>query len=80
MAQLLAVFGKQALSTALLLSNTSVLMDSLSERELEVLRLLADRLVIAVETARKHIENIYSKLDAHSRWEAIKRAEEIALL
>lgn len=64
-------------------------VDQLSERELEVLRLLADglesgeiadRLIIAVETARKHIKNIYSKLDVHSRWEAIKRAEELRLL
>jgi LuxR family transcriptional regulator, maltose regulon positive regulatory protein len=63
--------------------------DVLSERELEVLRLLADglesneiaeRLVIAVDTARKHIKNIYSKLDVHSRWEAIKAAEAHNLL
>lgn len=64
-------------------------LEPLSERELEVLRLLADglesgeiaeRLIIAVETARKHVKNIYSKLDVHSRWEAIKRAEEFDLL
>jgi LuxR family maltose regulon positive regulatory protein len=64
-------------------------LEPLSERELEVLRLLADglesgeiaeRLIIAVETARKHIKNIYSKLDVHSRWEAVKRAEELDLL
>ena len=63
--------------------------DRLSERELEVLRLLADglesneiaeRLFIAVDTARKHIKNIYSKLDVHSRWEAIKHAEMYNLL
>jgi LuxR family transcriptional regulator, maltose regulon positive regulatory protein len=63
--------------------------DALSERELEVLTLLADglesneiaeRLVIAVDTARKHIKNIYSKLDVHSRWEAIKVAETYKLL
>ena len=65
------------------------LADALSARELEVLRLLADglesneiaeRLVIAVDTARKHIKNIYSKLDVHSRWEAIKHAEAYDLL
>lgn len=63
--------------------------DTLSERELEVLRLLADglesneiaeRLVIAVDTARKHIKNIYGKLDVHSRWEAIKHAQTFNLL
>jgi len=56
---------------------------------LEVLRLLAEglesneiaeRLVIAVDTARKHIKNIYSKLGVHSCWEAIKHAEAYRLL
>lgn len=64
-------------------------IENLSERELEVLRLLAEglnsgdiaeRLNIAVETARKHIKNIYAKLDVHNRWQAIKRAEELTLL
>lgn len=63
--------------------------DTLSERELEVLHLLADglesneiaeRLFIAVDTARKHIKNIYSKLGVHSRWEALKHAQEYNLL
>ena len=61
----------------------------LTPRELEVLRLLAEglesseiaeRLFIAVDTARKHIKNIYSKLGVHSRWEAIKHAEAYNLL
>jgi LuxR family transcriptional regulator, maltose regulon positive regulatory protein len=65
------------------------LPEPLSERELEVLRLLADdlssneiaeRLIIAVETARKHVKNIYGKLAVHSRSEAIRRSREIGLL
>jgi LuxR family maltose regulon positive regulatory protein len=66
-----------------------VLVEPLSERELEVLYLLADelssnqiaeRLIIAVETARKHIKNIYSKLDVHSREEAVRRGRALGLL
>ncbi len=65
------------------------LLDPLSEREIEVLRLLAadlsspeiaDELTIAVSTVRSHIKNIYSKLNAHSRYEAVVRAKEWQLL
>ena len=65
------------------------LFDPLSEREIEVLRLLtthlsrreiAGQLCISVNTARFHIKNIYSKLGAHSRSDAIHRAEELKLL
>ena len=88
-ARLLAAMGKRDLSPAPTRRTVGHLADALSQRELEVLRLLADglesneiaeRLVIAVDTARKHIKNIYSKLDVHSRWEAIKHAEEYSLL
>jgi LuxR family transcriptional regulator, maltose regulon positive regulatory protein len=87
-ARLLAALGQYSAPTPVRRS-VLPLGDALTERELEVLCLLADglesgeiaeRLVIAVETARKHIKNIYSKLDVHSRWEAIKRADELALL
>jgi LuxR family maltose regulon positive regulatory protein len=65
------------------------LVEPLSERELEVLRLLAtdltstemaQELVLSVNTVRSHIKNIYSKLDAHSRYEALARANELNLL
>jgi len=91
-ARLLTAMGKRRLSQ---MAHTPTrhtvghLADALTPRELEVLRLLADglesneiaeRLIIAVDTARKHIKNIYSKLDVHSRWEAIKHAETYSLL
>jgi len=66
-----------------------VLAEPLSERELEVLRLLttslssreiADELVISVSTVRSHIKNIYGKLDVHRRMDAVLRAEELGLL
>jgi LuxR family transcriptional regulator, maltose regulon positive regulatory protein len=88
-ARLLTTMGKNAPSPLPKRHTVGHLADALSARELEVLRLLADglesgeiaeRLFIAVDTARKHIKNIYSKLDVHSRWEAIKRAEAYRLL
>jgi ATP/maltotriose-dependent transcriptional regulator MalT len=33
-----------------------------------------------VNTVRSHIKSIYSKLDVHSRYEALARAEELNLL
>jgi LuxR family maltose regulon positive regulatory protein len=65
------------------------LVESLSGRELEVLKLLAEghsdkqiaeTLVIARETVHKHLKNIYGKLGVHSRTEAIARARELDLL
>jgi LuxR family maltose regulon positive regulatory protein len=65
------------------------LVDPLSKRELEVLRLLptylssseiADQLCIAPSTVRSHIKHIYSKLQVHGRAEAVQRAEELALI
>lgn len=88
-ARLLTAMGKRATSPATPPRPSGHLADALSQRELEVLRLLtegmdsneiAEQLVIAVDTARKHIKNIYSKLGVHSRWDAIKHAEEFKLL
>jgi len=65
------------------------LVELLSERELEVLRLIADghsnqaiatRLVVAVSTIKKHVNNLYGKLDVQSRTQALARARELHLL
>ena len=65
------------------------LLEPLSEREMDVLRLLdsslstteiADALFVSVHTARSHLKNIYSKLDVHSRYEAVAQAKEIGIL
>jgi LuxR family maltose regulon positive regulatory protein len=65
------------------------LVEPLSERELEVLRRvaagysnqeIAQDLVVAVSTIKKHISNIYSKLEVGSRTQAIARARELGLL
>jgi len=69
--------------------HTPTLIEPLSERELEVLRLLATslptaeiaiELFITVNTLRTHTKNIYGKLDVHSRREAVARAQELGLL
>jgi len=68
---------------------TQLLIDPLSERELEVLRLLrselngpeiARELVVSLNTMRTHTKNIYSKLGVNSRRAAVRRAEELDLL
>jgi LuxR family maltose regulon positive regulatory protein len=65
------------------------LLEPLSERELEVLRLLdthlssteiAEELCISANTARFHIKNIYGKLGVHRRSDAVQRARELGLL
>jgi len=67
----------------------SSMRESLTEREEAVLRLLpthlssseiAERLVVAPSTVRTHIKNIYSKLQVHSRDEAVQQARNLGLL
>jgi LuxR family maltose regulon positive regulatory protein len=67
----------------------SELVEPLSHRELEVLRLIArgfsnreigKRLFLALNTVKGHNQKIYSKLRVQSRTEAIARAHELDLL
>jgi LuxR family maltose regulon positive regulatory protein len=66
-----------------------VLVEPLSERELDVLRLLrtdldgpeiARELVVALSTVRTHTKSIYGKLGVNSRRAAVGRAEELGLV
>jgi len=65
------------------------LPEPLSERELEVLQLvaagksnqeIARELFVTAGTVKAHIKNIYRKLDTHSRTQALVRARELKLL
>jgi LuxR family maltose regulon positive regulatory protein len=65
------------------------LIEPLSERELEVLRLIAaghtnaaiaGELYVVVGTVKAHASNIYAKLGVRSRTQAIKRARELGLV
>ncbi len=62
---------------------------ALSSREIEVLeqlskglkyQIIADNLFISVGTVRKHIENIYNKLQVHNKIEAVQKARDNNLI
>jgi len=61
----------------------------LSDREIDVLLLIAERLsnkeiaermFIAPETVKKHTANLYRKLNAHGRREAVAAAMKLGLI
>jgi LuxR family maltose regulon positive regulatory protein len=65
------------------------LVEPLSERELEVLRLMAggasnqdiaETLIIAFTTAKKHVSNIIRKLGVENRMQAVAKGRELGLL
>lgn len=70
-------------------THTPTLPDSLTSRELDVLRLIndglsnqeiAEKLVIALNTVKRHTSSIYGKLGVKSRTQAIARARELGLI
>ena len=97
--KLLAAFPRtegQGLGTELNISGSSVLspqssalVEPLTDRELEVLRLLAEgrdnaeiagALVVAVSTVKSHVNHIFGKLGVRNRLEAALRARQLNLL
>ena len=65
------------------------LIEPLSERELDVLRLLgsdlsgpaiARELLVSINTMRTHTKSIYTKLGVNNRRAAVRRAQELDLL
>jgi DNA-binding NarL/FixJ family response regulator len=70
-------------------SSSQPLMEPLSERELEILRLLgqgasnkeiADHLVITVGTVKNHLTNIMAKLSVRDRTQAALKARELGII
>jgi LuxR family maltose regulon positive regulatory protein len=89
--RLLAAYSKgtDARLPATTIPSQTSLLEPLSKRELEVLRLLAssltgpqiaDELFISLGTFQTHTKSIYSKLGVHSRIEAIERARDLQLV
>jgi len=89
--RLRAAFGEAEDKTPVtqpLISQSAVAIEPLSERELEVLRLLrtemdgpeiARELQVSLNTMRTHTKNIFSKLGVNNRRTAVRRAEELGL-
>jgi LuxR family maltose regulon positive regulatory protein len=89
--RLLAAFesGITADDSSFAPASPSALVEPLSARELEVLRLIArglsnrevaERLFLALSTVKVHTRNIYGKLNVHNRTEAVTRARDLGLL
>jgi LuxR family transcriptional regulator, maltose regulon positive regulatory protein len=83
--RLLEAFGRERMASP----PVQALLEPLSDREVEVLRLISTglsnadagrRLYIAPSTVKKHLENIYSKLGTRNRTQAIARARELGVL
>jgi len=89
LADIRALMGQAPTPSAAHRTPQAGLIEPLSSRELDVLLLLAaghsnqeiaDRLIVAVGTVKTHVHNIYGKLGAVSRTQAIARAHELNLL
>jgi LuxR family maltose regulon positive regulatory protein len=75
-------------ASAGVVNRKSEIAEPLSERELDVLRLLrselsgpeiAEQLIVSLNTLRTHTKSIYNKLGVNNRRAAVRRAEELNL-
>jgi DNA-binding NarL/FixJ family response regulator len=82
-------FVDPSLSPALLISDARAAESALSEREREILQLLADgmsnadvagRLFISQETVKSHVRHILTKLEADTRTHAVAIALREAII
>lgn len=87
--QILAAMNQQLGDETTIPDPNQLLIEPLSKRELEVLHLLAmghtnqavaDELIIALSTVKKHVNSIFGKLGVGSRTQAVSRARELDLL
>lgn len=84
-----AITGSHAAGGHLNEEDASQPVQPLSQRELEILRLVCDgcsnqeiasRLVLSLHTVKKHSSNIFAKLGVKSRTQAVARARQLQLL
>ena len=87
--EILAAFGEQRPDAAQKALRSAGLLEPLTEREIQILRLItagrsnpeiAAQLYLSVNTVKWHIKNLYGKLQAGNRIEAAARARELGLL
>ena len=85
--QLLAVLAAETTEQPAI--DRSSLVEPLSDREIEVLELLAEglsnpeiaqRLFVSLSTVKSHTRNIYGKLGVHKRKDAVARARTLGIL
>jgi LuxR family maltose regulon positive regulatory protein len=84
-ARLLAAFNEESASSP----GMDALVEPLTEREMDVLRLIvaglsnpdiAEELFIAVSTVKSHVNHIYGKLGVENRIQAVERARTLGLV
>lgn len=88
-ATLLAAFSQTTVSPEPVQETAAPVNGLLSERELEIMHLvadgltapqMADELIISIHTMRTHLKNIYRKLEVNSRVQAVEKAHALGLL
>ncbi|MEP7265109.1 MAG: response regulator transcription factor [Bacteroidota bacterium] len=79
----------ETLSTPFIINEEAVKSTGLSQRELEVLQLMAagfsnqeiaDKIFVSVSTVKSHAAGIFLKLDAKRRTQAILKAKELKII
>jgi len=87
--QVVAPDESNAQADSVLSKKSQPLVEPLTNRELDILELLdqrlqnkeiADNLFISVETVKTHLNNIYQKLNVSNRREAVKQAKAMGVL
>jgi LuxR family maltose regulon positive regulatory protein len=83
------VFSQPRVTTGTARGKSPLPLEPLTEREIDMLRLLAqglsnheisERSQIALSTAKWHLKNVFAKLDVTSRTGALARAREMRLI
>ena len=87
--QLIHEFEQVSPSSVRVFGRSTELVEELSDREVEVLNLIAkgstnqeiaQELILSLYTVKSHARNIYSKLGVKNRTEAVARARMLGLL